>query len=141
MYISRSAHIRCSQCILVYNSLGIPHSPQSPCICHYCVMMSHPIPCMSSICLFDKIYCHVLMVKCLLCMSINLFVFFLLVSFISRLNALSLVIFISVSIKLSILLLILLFVYMYVNIQRKASTYQMYHSQYTRLPRDKVSSL
>ena len=96
---------------------------------------------LSSICLFNKIYCHVLMVKCLLCMSINLFVFFLLVSFISRSNALSLVIFISVSIKLSTLLLILLFVYIYVNIQRKASTYQMYHSQYTKLPRDKVSSL
>ena len=56
-----------------------------------------------------------LLVKCLLCMSINLLLFFPLVSFISHSNALSLVIFINVLIQLSTLLLILPFMYMYFN--------------------------
>ena len=64
-----------------------------------------------------------LLVKCLLCMSINLFVFFPLVSFISHSNALSLVIFINVLIQLFTLLLILRFMYIYFNTRWKASTY------------------
>ena len=35
--------IASTHCTLVYNSLDTTHFPQSPCICHYHVVTSHPI--------------------------------------------------------------------------------------------------